>query len=200
MTKGLRQLSFSAVDRCPHEELDESATPPIDVDSIPLQKLIELLTKTTFLTDLERVNCASATSAVESLHSLLLRYCPKRKYFTKAGYEMKAMLGVLDWNTSQRAELEGERGTIGLYRSYSKARGEERTIVRKAIVEQPWKRELLERAVERKQKCGYGTPNLEDEELECDIDDQANQLIKELLIGDDDEEGEEDSEIEACED
>jgi phosphoglycolate phosphatase-like HAD superfamily hydrolase len=200
-TKGLRQLSFTVVDRCQHGELDEAATPPIDADSIPLQKLVELLTKTAFLTDLDRVNCASATSAVESLHSLLLRYCPKRQYYSKTGYELKAMLGVLDWNTTQMAELEGVRKTVGLYRSYSKARGEERTITRKATVEQPWKRELVERSIERKRQCGPGTPDLDDEELEGEIDDLADRLIKELLIDDeDDEEGDESGDDEASED
>jgi hypothetical protein len=193
-TKGLRQLQFTSVDRCPHEELDENATPPIDDDSNPLQKLVELLTRTTFLTDLDRVNCASATSAVESLHSLLLRYCPKRKFYAKAGYKMKAMLGVLDWNTTQMAELEGVRKTVGNYQSYSKARGEARTIVRKATVEQPWKRELVERAIERKRQLGPGIPDLDDEELERDIDDLADRLVKELLL-EDDEEGEGEDEV-----
>jgi len=174
VTKGLRKLCFTTVDRCPHGELDENAAPAISVDSASIQTLVEILTKTAFLSDLDRVNCASATSAVESLHSLLLRYCPKRKYYAKAGYELKAMLGVLDWNITQRAELEGVRKTVGYYRSYSKARGEARMITRKATVEQPWKGELVERAMERKRQFGPGTPDLADEELEGEIDDLAS--------------------------
>jgi hypothetical protein len=94
------------------------------------------------------------------------------------------------------------RKTIGHYRSYSKARGEARTIARKATVEQPWKRELVERAIERKRQYGPGFPDLDDEELERDIDDLADHLIKELLLDDGEEvdENEEEDEGEEEED
>jgi hypothetical protein len=188
VSKGFQQFQFTSIFECLHLPLDENATPPIAADSNPIQKLLELLTKTAFLNDLARVKSSSATSVVESLHSVNLRYSPKRKYFDKSGFEHKTMLSILHFNTTQLAELEGRRQVIRQCQSYSKARGEPRTLVRKEVVEQPWKREMVENSIQRKLLIGQGLPDLLDERLEHEIEDLADQVIDSLLLCDDEEE------------
>jgi hypothetical protein len=191
---GFKQFEFNTISECLHLPLDANATPPIDANSKPLQKLLELVIKTAFLNDLSRVKTSSATSVVESLHSVNIRYSPKRKYFNRAGFERKTMLSTLDFNTTQLAELEGKRHIVRQYQSYSKARGENRTLIRKEVVEQPWKRELVENSVQRKRLIGPGFPDLVDERLEYEIENIADQMIGSLLLCDGDEE--EDNEAE----
>ena len=132
---------------------------------------------------------SSATSIVESLHSVNLRYSPKRKFFDKAGFELKTMLSTLDFNTTQLAELEGKRHIVKQYQSYSKARGELRTLIRKEVVEQPWKRELVENVILRKQLFGQGLPDLSDEKLENEIENLADLIIDSLFLCDNADDG-----------
>lgn len=129
--------------------------------------MLQLLSKTAMLKDPVKVKVKgkNATSAVESFHSIRLRYAPKRKFFTKEGQETKTMLAILCWNTMQQAELDGERALRGEYKSKSKARGEERKVKRKEIAEQPWMRQLVVRSIERKERQMSGDEEPEDEEM-----------------------------------
>lgn len=137
---------FKKVFGCSHQELDGNAQENVDNNDKALQLLYEIATSTSFYNDFGKVKSQSSTSAVESFHSLKLRYAPKRKYFGKQAMESKMMLAVMHWNTTQ----ESERNIVNVYESFSKARGEDRKITRYKPVDQPWKRTIVKRAMELK--------------------------------------------------
>jgi hypothetical protein len=156
--KNFNQLCFTQIDRCTHQAAKESFTPAVRVNSKAVQKMIELTLKPAFADDMARLKPESATSSIESAHSVYIAYCPKRKYYTKRKFMLKTMLGIMHWNAVQDAELSGERQIEQWYSYFSKARGAERQKVKKSAGSDYWKRELVERSVDRKRQLGPGLP------------------------------------------
>jgi hypothetical protein len=173
--KSFRGFRFSFITECPHDLLDDNATNPIEPNTPAIQKLLELLAKTAFLNDIVRVKWKSATSALEAYHSVRLRYAPKRKFFAKKGAEIKSMLAIMHWNTVQLADRDGNRRVVAQYQSYSKPRGEHRTVTRMNIIQHPWKRILVERTIEHKRQHGPGLPIIDDNNEELDEEVSSRQ-------------------------
>uniref|UniRef100_A0A915E9B9 Uncharacterized protein n=1 Tax=Ditylenchus dipsaci TaxID=166011 RepID=A0A915E9B9_9BILA len=148
----IKRMKFEIVTTCPHDKLDNFATPPVPVNSPPLQLLLELLGKNAFISDIRKVYSKCATSALESFHSIRIRYCPKRRFFALRGLTVKTMLATMHWNTTRLAE----RKAVTMYESFSKARGRNRLVTRKEVAEQGWKRKIVEKAVDRKLQYGPG--------------------------------------------
>jgi hypothetical protein len=109
------------------------------------------------------------------------------------GLQLKTMLATMHWNRVR----EAYRLVKAVYKSKAKPRdGEERKITRMEVVEHPWKRELVRRALERKRLQGPGRPahptaetdgevEVEDEEGEPTADQLQDEL--EEIDFDDDE-------------
>lgn len=187
-SRNFLRLRFTTVTACSHSDLDENASEPIAAASPALQLLLEHLAKTSFLTDVVKVKGKSSTSALEAYHSVRLRYAPKRKFYTKRGAEIKSMLAALHWNTVQLAEPDGERSVVAKYQSFSKPRGKNRTVTRKATVDHDWKRSLVELAIERKRQNGPGLPTINEYEQEDEIDTEAEPTVDMLVEESDSEE------------
>jgi hypothetical protein len=60
-------MRFTTLTACHHDLLRDNATPPVPSDTIVLQKLLELLTKPTFIADLAKVR--------EAYHHIFNRVC-----------------------------------------------------------------------------------------------------------------------------
>ena len=85
------------------------------------------------------------------------------------------MLAVMNWNTTQLAQLDAERRVVARYISFSKPRGEDRQVTRREVVSQPWKKELIRRSVDQKRVHGPGLPVLDqDDDDEGDEDEQQD--------------------------
>jgi hypothetical protein len=94
----------------------------------------------------------------------------------------------MHWNVIQEAELAGRRPVKATYQSHSKARGQERTITRKALVEHPWKTELVELTIAKKILQGAGRPaHMVEEEDEEPVQDDP---LEALLASEDEDEEE----------
>ena len=103
---------------------------------------------------------------------------------------LKTMLGIMHWNAVQDAELSGERQIEQRYSYFSKARGVERQKVKKSAGSDYWKRELVERSVDRKRQLGPELPDLGYEEVEKEIETTARRL-EALVVFEEEEDMEE---------
>uniref|UniRef100_A0A914CR42 Transposase n=1 Tax=Acrobeloides nanus TaxID=290746 RepID=A0A914CR42_9BILA len=144
-----KKEAFAKVLKCPHFENSaefESNHQPIDPSSNAYQKILEIASKTPFLNDLGRLKHGNFTSVVESFHSVVIHYRPKRKYYSPKGFERRTMLAAMSWNENRLAEIRGERTVVQVYEFYSKAKGEKTVKYKKGPVSEKWKRKIVEDA------------------------------------------------------
>ena len=69
------------------------------------------------------------------------------------------MLAVLAYNENRAAEMRGERRITGEYPSFSKAKGEMVTKVKKAPPSEEWKKAIVKTSFEMKREFGTGNPS-----------------------------------------
>jgi len=188
-------FKFPQIGKCSHGPLDENASPTIPVESVPLQKLLEIAFKAPFLDDVGKFKSGNATSSIESYHSVLLMYGSKRKFYPKEAYRVRTMLGIIHWNSLQDFELSGDRQVLRRRLVHSKARGRKRLKTEKESGPDDWRRELVERVVSKKRLAGRDTLGTDDDE-ELHPGEPEDDLLEDLLadVEDSEEETEEDTE------
>jgi hypothetical protein len=148
-----------------------------------------VVSKKSVAADLSKLRAFSATSSVESAHSLIAtHYRTKDKFFQLAQFNFRTMLAVIAWNRIQEAELSGERVVESESKTYSKARGTTRIKVVKTPGPDDWKRKLVENSLEKKRLFGPGQPA--DEKVEQLVDELEDRLAC-LTLFDDQEDDEE---------
>nr|XP_054775161.1 uncharacterized protein LOC129283348 [Lytechinus pictus] len=114
--------------QCRHDPLppdEERETKWLTPDSPPHQALQDVLFDRNLVKDIRQLTMACRTGDLESYHSMLLKYCPKRKHFPYAGMMARTQLAVLDHNHNQnrgqRVIKKGPRRGEGQYKvKYSK--------------------------------------------------------------------------------
>lgn len=197
--KQFLESSFAHVLECSHE-LDnfEGRHAPVDVNSNPFKKLLEIATKKRFMDDLAKLRHECITSYVESFHSVCIHYRPKRKFYPRRGFEIRTMLATLSFNENRTGEWEGKRTVREIYECYSKAKRGNRIKRKKGPVIDEWKAEIVNSAIANKQLQGAGHPTSNEPSNEPDresafgddIDDMLAELFEDALdlSGSEDEE------------
>lgn len=147
------------------------------------QALLSIVAKTAFMNDLDRMRITSATSAVESFHSICIKYRPKRKFFNKRGFIRRTMLSVLHFNGNRRAELRGDRVVQEIYRCFSKSKGQFTNKIKMGPSDESWKTEIVLGAIQLKKQMGPGHRSIQDNDDEIDI--LASRLAAIADFGDD---------------
>ena len=98
------------------------------------------------------------TSYVENFHSLAIKYRPKQKFFPKKGFTRRTMLAVMAYNENRDAEMRGDRRVSVVYQSFSKSKGERVIKTKKNPADKGWKREIVDKSIEKKREFGKGYP------------------------------------------
>uniref|UniRef100_A0A914EJU4 Uncharacterized protein n=1 Tax=Acrobeloides nanus TaxID=290746 RepID=A0A914EJU4_9BILA len=62
------------------------------------------------------------------------------------------MLAVMAYNDNRMAEVRGDRNISVVYQSFSKAKGEKVVKYKKGPPSEEWKKDLVDKSVERKRK------------------------------------------------
>lgn len=177
----------------------EDITLPILPTSVAYIQLYQLIDKN-FLTDLEHYKHGNITSHVESVHNIIIKFRPKKKFFSRLGFIYRTMLAVISYNENVRAELRGERYVVYEYRCYSRSKGEY-TIKRK---KQPavctWQPKIVDLAVEICRN-GMDEPEFDEDDIndgasvQANIDNDVWDIDDEELSEDEEEEVDEDGDI-----
>lgn len=166
-----QEEKFAIVFACPH--IEDSTHPDsrhedVSPNSSPYQLLLAAVAKTTFMGDLDKLRHGNNTSFVESFWNVCIKYRPKRKYFSKNGFIRRTMLASLAFNRIRQAELCGERKISEVYEAFSKAKGEKITKIKKAPINEDWKRNIVAEVIERKRNQGTFDPTNEPEDSDDD--------------------------------
>lgn len=170
-----KESSFKHVRACLHDDL-EGQHQPVDPQSLPYQKLLEITSKTAFINDLSKLKYGNVTSYLESFHSMCTHYRPKKKYYCAKGFERRTMLAAIGFNENRKAEEHGKRTIKEAYEFYSKAKGDMRRKVKMGPVSEDWKSRIVSDAIERKRQYGAGWP-----QGDADPDDGIAELLSDLL-------------------
>uniref|UniRef100_A0A914DJP9 Uncharacterized protein n=1 Tax=Acrobeloides nanus TaxID=290746 RepID=A0A914DJP9_9BILA len=72
------------------------------------------------------------------------------------------MLAVMVYNENRMAEVRGDRNISVVYESFSKTKGEKVVKYKKGPPSEGWKKDLVDKSVERKRQQGKGNPIEED--------------------------------------
>uniref|UniRef100_A0A914DRZ1 Uncharacterized protein n=1 Tax=Acrobeloides nanus TaxID=290746 RepID=A0A914DRZ1_9BILA len=128
------------------------------------------------MNDLDKMEINNMTSYVENYHSVVIKFRPKIKYFPKIGFMRRTMLAAMAYNENREAEIRGDKRVSVVYQSFSKAKGERVTKMKKSPSNENWKQEIVEKSIERKQAFGTGNPIDQDDSEDLDI--IVNQFIE----------------------
>uniref|UniRef100_A0A914CXI8 Transposase n=1 Tax=Acrobeloides nanus TaxID=290746 RepID=A0A914CXI8_9BILA len=187
--KEFNSITFSTVNSCLHNNVDETFTEPLQPDSTAFKVILQMASSTNFVNDVRRLKEGNVTSFVESYNSVRIHYAPKRKFFKGSGLEMRTMLSIIAWNSIQDAELQGRRKELTRYQYFSKAKGDVREKNKKTGGAEfdGWKRELIMRVRAKKIEYGPGDPPVHalDEFEDDDETDQLAHIFDEIVNFDD---------------
>jgi len=89
------------VTECSHpplEETEERKTKWLKVDSEPLREIKKIVLNKRFLKDVQKLTLFCHTGDLESYHSLITKYCPKRQHFGMEGMICRTQLAALDYS------------------------------------------------------------------------------------------------------
>ncbi|CAL2038986.1 unnamed protein product [Caenorhabditis brenneri] len=115
---------FTACEHGDIDEFDEQSASFLNSNSKKdvkaLNILFDILKKGKRLEDIGRVSPFFATSAIESLNSRAVVYATKDHFFSDAGFRIRTMLTIIDWNERRKDEIEGRRVVIGEKTYYNK--------------------------------------------------------------------------------
>ena len=99
--------------RCEHGEFPpEEDRAWLNSGSKAHQRLHEIVTNKKFTKDIRRLRMFIHTSALESFHSTMLKYVPKRLHFHQHSYQARVALAVLDHNLNVGRESEDQKTKV----------------------------------------------------------------------------------------
>jgi hypothetical protein len=91
------------------------------------------------------------------------------------------MLAAMAYNENRGAEMRDDRRVSVVYQSFSKLRGEKGTKMKKSLANEDWKKDIVEKSLERKQQIGMGKPvDPDQDEIDEDLDiviDKFDELL-----------------------
>ena len=111
--------------RCSHDKLspdDRRETDWLKPGSAAVEALNSVIFDKYFLKALPQLSHFCHTGELESYHSMMLKYTPKRQHFPYAGMKARTMLAALDWNSKEREALLDDEGNVKESVVYSKRR------------------------------------------------------------------------------
>ncbi len=107
--------NFEVYHRCPHPTLPPEVRRKkkwLKPGSQPHEAIKAVVMDSTLFRDIEKLTYAVHTGALETFHSLLGKYCPKRQSFSYKGMLIRTELAVLDHNSNcerkQATRTDGE--------------------------------------------------------------------------------------------
>jgi hypothetical protein len=84
------------------------------------------------------------------------------------------MLAAMACDENRGAKMRGDRRVSVVYQSFSKSRGEKVTKMKKSPANEDWKKDIVDKSLERKQQIGMGNPVDPDQD---DIDEDLDILL-----------------------